>query len=127
MFNDLSSKQELAGWAQDFCHDQFRLSDPPQLHRVLAGEALVQSVQRARKAFGQALEPRRLVEQMFAETGLHLEDLAIDRIIFRVQPPIVCEDASDLSVHLAPLALPRDTLPTNLYATIKWEGPVLSV
>src|SRR3546814_4242906 len=55
-FDDLASMQELAGWAQDFCHDQFRLSDPPQLHRVLAGEALVQSVQRARKAFGQALE-----------------------------------------------------------------------
>src|SRR3546814_9377350 len=87
--------QELAGWAQYFWHDQFRLSDPPQLHRVLAGEALVQSVQRARKAFGQALEPRRLVEQMFAETGLHLEDLASDRIIFRVQPPIVCEDRSE--------------------------------
>src|SRR3546814_15938660 len=89
--------QGLAGWAQYFCDDQCRLADPPQLQRVLGGEALVQSVQRARKAFGQALEPRRLVEQMFAETGLHLEDLASDRIIFRVQPPIVCEDASDLS------------------------------
>src|SRR3546814_8499043 len=55
-FDDLASMQELAGWAQDFCHDKFRLSDPPQLHRVLAGEALVQYVQRARKAFGQALE-----------------------------------------------------------------------
>src|SRR3546814_13484254 len=101
--------QELAGWAQDFCHDQFRLSDPPQLHRVLAGEALVQSVQRARKAFGQALDPPPLGDQMFAESALPLQALASDRIIFRLQPPIVSEDATDLSWHMAPLALNRAT------------------
>jgi hypothetical protein len=126
-FSDLSAMKTLAAWAQDFCRDQFCLSDPPQLHRNLAGDALLRSVQAARKAFRQAAEPRQLVERMFAESGLDLADLASDRIILRIQPPLVCADASDVSVQMAPLALHRDTWATNLYAQINWWAPVFPV
>lgn len=126
-FSDLPSMRTLAGWAQDFCRDQFGLPDPQQLHRVLAGDALVQSVQTARKAFAKAAEPRQLVERIFAESGLNLADLASDRIILRIQPPLVGANASGLSVQMAPLALHRDTWATNLYAQINWWAPVFPI
>lgn len=126
-FSSLPSMQRLADWSRDFCINHFYPHEPELIHEHYDTSELLAKVHDARVTYMRSTEVAHLMRSVFEESGLPIADIASDRMILRIQPPLLEAASEEQSVEVAPLTLHRDTWGSNLYAQVNWWAPIFPI
>ena len=124
-FRQLEPMLELVATFREFAAEATAPHTPVALHRSVTHEEAIERLDRYQERSLRDPKILGLWQEVLAAIGLPAVDVAIDRLLARVQTPRQVSPGTDLVT--APLGTHRDTWASNMYEQVNWWAPIYEI